>query len=322
MRRVMHGEIRCFGFLVLAALGALLLASAPACRTVCPCAARARSGAGASSHAAGGTAASAAPTGMPARVIYLARHGRTERNRRAQVGGQLQGDGLDPLGFKQRVGLFLLLKDVPIRAIFVSRSLRTRQTAAPLAAHLGLRARISADLDEFRGGVSEGICYSAMGKRSRAPGASTCDVASDDPLVRRAEVFLRSENRRRFKVGISYRWPGGGESLLDVDRRLAHFLRTFPRRLRDATVLIVGHSGANRFLLARLMGWPLLSALRVRQAHTAVFRIERSPTGGRPSLRVYRQGAWVSCPTPPSRRQGLSCLRRGGSAGRAQEKSR
>jgi len=243
-------------------------------------------------------------------VVYLARHGRTHMNRILQIGGQIRGDGLDPLGFKQRVGLFLLLRDEPMRAVFTSELLRSRQTAAPLAAHFEVKPIVTADLNEFAGGVSEGICYSVLGKRLRTQEAAGCDQPSDDPLVERAVAFLRKENKRRFKVGVSYRWPGGGESLLDVDRRLNHFLRSVPATLRDQAILIVGHSGTNRFLLAKMMGWKMLQALRIRMGHTNVFRVERRAAGQPPRLSVYRDGAWHECREPATFKGGLPCLPR------------
>lgn len=246
--------------------------------------------------------------GPPAKVIYIARHGRTRMNRFSQIGGQLPGDGLDPLGFKQRVGLFLLLKDEPIKAIYTSQLLRARQTAEPLALGLGLAPVVTPDLNEFHGGVSEGICYSLLGKSPRTKEAAACDEPSKDPLVLRAEAFLKAENRRRVSVGIGYRWPGGGESLLDVEKRLKRFLAQIPTSLRDETILVMGHSGTNRFLLAQLMGWRLVDALRVRQGNTQVFRVERRP-GQAPLLKVFTRGQWVACDAPATLRGGLPCLR-------------
>jgi broad specificity phosphatase PhoE len=231
-------------------------------------------------------------------------------NRVSQVGGQLPGDGLDAMGFKQRVGIFLLLKDEPYRAVFSSDLLRARQTAEPLARHRGLPLRSSPDLNEFHGGVSEGICYSLLGKTPMNPDAQSCDQPTKDPLVRKAEDFLRAEDKRRFGVGLGFRWPGGGESILDVDRRLKRFLAGIPQSLRDQAVVVVGHSGTNRFLLANLMGWKLEDALRIRQGNTQVFRVERRAAGTPPLLQVYTRGSWIACPEPATMAGGLPCLAR------------
>jgi broad specificity phosphatase PhoE len=247
------------------------------------------------------------PQKFPFKVLYIARHSSTVFNRYLQIGGQIKYDPLDSLGFKQRVGVYLLLRDEPIGAIYTSMQRRSQMTAAPLAAHFKLKIRPTAALNEFAAGVSEGICYSLMGKKASKAEAVACDEPSDDPLVKRAEAFLRKENKRRFKVGIGYRWPGGGESILDVNQRLDKWLRTLPSGLVDGTVLFVGHSGTNRFLLAKLMGWKPLSAARVRQGHTQVWRIERKGPG-KLELRMYVNGKWVDCVQPPTMKKGLPCL--------------
>lgn len=249
------------------------------------------------------------PKKFPFKVLYMVRHSSTVFNRYSQIGGQIKYDPLDALGFKERVGIYLMLRDKPIRAIYTSMQRRSQMTAAPLAAHLKLKIRPTPALNEFSGGISEGVCYSLMGKRPNTQEALACDQTSDDPLVKRAEKFLKSENKRRFKVGIGYRWPGGGESILDVSKRLDQWLRTLPPALEDQTVVFMGHSGTNRFLLAKLMGWPLLNAARVRQSHTAIWRIERKGPG-KLELTMYLNGKWVSCPKPPVMRKGLPCLRR------------
>ena len=246
---------------------------------------------------------------MPFRVLYLARHGQTEMNRRSQISGASRDDALDPLGYKHRIGLFILLKDAPIDAVFTSKLLRTYQTGQPVAAHRRLPIWRRADLDEFSGGINEGICDALLGKRSAKAGAGECDLTSDDPLIKQAEALVRAERKRSFQVGISYRAPGGGESILDVATRLRHFLGTVPRRLRDKEVLVVGHSGTNRFFLALVMGWPLLDALSIRQDHVNTFRVERRGPGQAPELKVNVQGQWRTCAEPPTMLGGLPCLR-------------
>lgn len=249
------------------------------------------------------------PKQLPFKVLYVIRHSSTVFNRYSQIGGQIKYDPLDSLGFKERVGIYLMLRNEPLRAIYTSTQRRSQMTAAPLAAHLKLKIRTTPALNEFAGGISEGICYSLMGKRPTNDEAVACDETSDDPLVKRAEEFLRKENKRRFKVGVGYRWPGGGESILDVDKRLDKWLRTLDPGLKDQTVAFFGHSGTNRFLLAKLMGWKLLDALRVRQGHTQIWRIERKASG-KLELKMYLNGAWRLCREPPTMRKGLPCIRR------------
>jgi probable phosphoglycerate mutase len=294
------------GFVAL--LSSVLVAAVASC-TPRPAAPARPGGDGPSSRAVVESPPASGPW-LPFRVLYLARHGQTEMNRRSQISGASRDDPLDPLGYKHRIGLFILLRDVAIGGVFVSTLVRTQQTAQLVAAHRKLPLLKHADLDEFSGGINEGICDSLLGKRSAKAGASECDLTSDDPLVKQAEALVRAERRRSFQVGISYRAPGGGESILDVAARLRHFLGTVPRRLRDQEVLVVGHSGTNRFLLALVMGWPLLDALSIRQDHLNMFRVERRGPGQAPELKVHVDGQWRTCAEPPTMLGGLPCLRR------------
>jgi broad specificity phosphatase PhoE len=230
-------------------------------------------------------------------------------NSKAWINGQIAYDSLDPLGFKQRVGLFLLLRNEPLAAIMVSELRRTRQTAALLAAHRSLKPLVYPQLNEFRGGIFQGICKELLRPYPPSDPRRDCDVPSDDPLVKRAVSFLAKEAIRSTRKPLTYRAPGGGESVKDVAGRLDDFLARFPRELEDEKVLIVGHGGTNRFLLAKLMGWDLRSARTVRQGHTDVFRLERKPNGGAAaSLHAWVAGKWRACTSPPTEKSGLGCL--------------
>ena len=114
---------------------------------------------------------------MPARLIFLARHGQTRMNRVKWINGQMKHDGLDALGFKQRVGLFLLLKDQAVAAVFTSALERTHQTAAPVAAHFNLKPVVVPELNEFRGGVFQGICSAFLRGRAKSAAAASCEGA-------------------------------------------------------------------------------------------------------------------------------------------------
>jgi broad specificity phosphatase PhoE len=245
---------------------------------------------------------------FPAQKIFLARHGRTQMNRLGWINGQNAQDSLDPLGYKHRVGLFLLLRNRSLDAIMVSALRRTQQTAAPLAAHFGLKPRVYPELNEFAGGIFQGVCKGMMKRYPPDDPRSRCDATSADSWVKAAENFLVTEAKNAYKQGLSYRAPGGGESVLDVGRRLDSFLARFPAALREKTVLIVGHGGTNRFLLAKLMHWPLKTARKIRQKHTQLFRLQRQVDKKRPKLDVWMNNTWTTCPGPPDPKAGLACL--------------
>ena len=90
------------------------------------------------------------------KVIYLARHGQTEWNRV----GRFQGDpDLDPVGYANRVSLWLQLRDRPLKAIYTSALQRTQRTAELLAKEKKLPIQPRAEINEIHPGVFEGLCY-------------------------------------------------------------------------------------------------------------------------------------------------------------------
>ncbi|WP_109464583.1 histidine phosphatase family protein [Albibacillus kandeliae] len=94
--------------------------------------------------------------------LLLIRHGRTEAARPGESFPMLDGHGdpaLHPEGEEQAVLVGERLKNDPISAIYVTTLRRTHQTAAPLAAHLGLTPKVEADLREVRLGDWDGGEY-------------------------------------------------------------------------------------------------------------------------------------------------------------------
>jgi len=94
--------------------------------------------------------------------LLLIRHGRTEAARPGESFPMLDGHGdpaLHPEGEEQAVLVGERLKNDPISAIYVTTLRRTHQTAAPLAAHLGLTPMVEADLREVRLGDWDGGEY-------------------------------------------------------------------------------------------------------------------------------------------------------------------
>jgi 2,3-bisphosphoglycerate-dependent phosphoglycerate mutase len=94
--------------------------------------------------------------------VILARHGSV---RHETFDSSMQSDGVigghsDPdlteLGRRQAAALAVRLRDVPVRAMFVTPLRRTQQTAAPLAGELGLEPHVEPDLREVYLGDWEG----------------------------------------------------------------------------------------------------------------------------------------------------------------------
>ena len=94
--------------------------------------------------------------------LLLIRHGRTEAARPGESFPMVDGHGdpaLHPEGERQALLVGERLKSDSISAIYVTTLRRTHQTAAPLAAHLGLTPRIEGDLREVRLGDWDGGEY-------------------------------------------------------------------------------------------------------------------------------------------------------------------
>ncbi len=91
--------------------------------------------------------------------LFLVRHGETRSNVIGALDTAVPGAPLDELGLRQAAAMPAALAAIPggddIRAIAVSTLLRTQQTAAPLAAALGLEASVRDGLEEIQAGDLE-----------------------------------------------------------------------------------------------------------------------------------------------------------------------
>lgn len=98
--------------------------------------------------------------------LLLIRHGRTEAARDGESFPMVDGHGdpaLHPVGEDQAVSVGNRFKnDTDLAAIYVTNLRRTHQTAAPLAAHLGLTPIVERDLREIRLGDWDGGAYRRM----------------------------------------------------------------------------------------------------------------------------------------------------------------
>jgi probable phosphoglycerate mutase len=88
--------------------------------------------------------------------LLLIRHGQTPDNVRGAIGTVVPGPGLTELGQRQADSVVAALGHEPIEAIYVSTMLRTRLTAEPLAAALGLEINVVDGLQEIVAGDLEG----------------------------------------------------------------------------------------------------------------------------------------------------------------------
>jgi probable phosphoglycerate mutase len=160
--------------------------------------------------------------------VVLVRHGESAPHVPGRPFALRDGHGdppLSELGRWQAEQVGERLKDEAITAIYVSTLVRTHQTAAPLAAHLGLEPVVEPDLREVHLGEWEGGVY-----REHA--------ANGHPAFRAMQL--------------EERWDAipGAESNASLTARTVAVLERIHQRHPDEMVAVVVHGGVIGALLA------------------------------------------------------------------------
>jgi probable phosphoglycerate mutase len=165
-----------------------------------------------------------------ATTILLVRHGESAPAHPERPFPLRDGHGdpeLDPVGIEQADRLADRLEHEDIAAIYVTTLQRTHQTAAPLAARLGLEVQEEPDLREVFLGEWEGGMF-----RQRA--------VEGDPLF--AQIFTEE------------RWDviPGAEAHDEFDARVWRGLHNIVEAHPDQCVMVVSHGGVIGQLLHRV----------------------------------------------------------------------
>ena len=156
--------------------------------------------------------------------LLLIRHGQTPANVRGEIATARPGASLTKLGRRQADALATsILTDAgdPIAAVYVSPLTRTAETAAPLAASLGLEPQVLEGLEEIEAGDLE----------------DRRDMPSVMAYVRTVFGWAAGD--------LDVRMPGsidGNEFFTRFDAAIS----TIAERHPDATVAIVSHGAAIR----------------------------------------------------------------------------
>lgn len=153
--------------------------------------------------------------------LILVRHGQTPANFDMVIDSRPPGPPLTELGREQAVVLAEALADEPVAAIYASTAVRAQQTAAPLAAALGLDVRV---VD----GVHEIDCGDLEGRHDREA----------------YEIFLKTV-KAWMEGDLDLPLPNGESGAQVIDRYLATVGEVTARH-DDATVVLVSHGGAIR----------------------------------------------------------------------------
>jgi broad specificity phosphatase PhoE len=203
----------------------------------------------------GGADAGIVPAGESR--IVLVRHGQTEYNRE----GRWQGSGADvPLNAAGRAEAARVAAALAERfaggvaAVYTSDLERARETAAILAARLGLEAIDEPALRELSHGRWEGLTH--------------------------AEVLERwPEEHAAYQASPYDVRRGGGDNYQDLARRLWPALEAIAERHRGEQVVAVSHGGPIRLALSTILDRPLIDRDELGVANGSWFEISRSPGG-------------------------------------------
>jgi probable phosphomutase (TIGR03848 family) len=184
-------------------------------------------------------------------TIFLMRHGDNDWIGHTLV-GWTPGIHLNENGRRQAERLAHRLGTLPIAAVYSSPLERALETAAPLAARLGLGIRTCDGLGEIRLGEW-------TGRKVR-------DL-EDDPLWRRF-------NRQRSTTRIP-----GGESMLEVQLRMVDVFEEIRTNHPDASVAVFSHGDPIRAILMHYLGTPLDFVHRLEVFPASISRIVLNDRG-------------------------------------------
>lgn len=162
--------------------------------------------------------------------LLLLRHGQTPSNVEGILDAGYPGPGLTALGHRQAEAIPAALAHEKISALHVSRLLRTHETAAPLAAALGISPQLTAGLEEISAGEYE------MRRDADA-------------------VAAYQDNHARWSAGeFTDGLPGGESGRAFWERYTGALRRIAAAHREDETVAVVSHGAAIRVFAAVVAG--------------------------------------------------------------------
>jgi 2,3-bisphosphoglycerate-dependent phosphoglycerate mutase len=163
-------------------------------------------------------------------TIHLVRHGETDWNAESRLQGWADIP-LNEKGLAQVQVTAASLARRPLARVISSDLTRARQTAAPIAARVGLEVEVEPALRERRYGVAEGRTHTEL-----------------------ALEFGDQLDQHWADPDFSFE---GGETRRDVYIRLNGFLRTLLAQPAAGELVLVSHGGALRAARGFLEGIPL-----------------------------------------------------------------
>jgi probable phosphomutase (TIGR03848 family) len=186
-------------------------------------------------------------------TIFLIRHGQTSAVGH-RLTGRMRGVPLDDEGVRQAHRLVRRLAGVDLAAVYSSPMERTRQTAAPLAARLGLEVAVRDGLNEIDFGAWTGRSWDEL---AHLPGW------------------------RQFNAVRSCTRVPGGEHICEVQARVIGALERVANDHPDQSVAVVTHADVIRAALAYFSGVAIDLFLRLDISPASVSTVVLTADGPR-----------------------------------------
>jgi probable phosphoglycerate mutase len=162
-------------------------------------------------------------------TVLLVRHGATDWIGRA-VAGHTPDIHLNDEGCRQADQVCTRLAALPIRAVYTSPLERARETAAPLAAALGIPLTTCDEAIEIGFGIWTGVAFSA----------------------------LQADDRwRRFNLWRSFTRAPSGELMLDVQLRIVRAIERIRENHPGEAIALFSHGDVIRAAVTYFAGIPL-----------------------------------------------------------------
>ncbi|MFC7396153.1 histidine phosphatase family protein [Chelatococcus sp. GCM10030263] len=187
-------------------------------------------------------------------VFLLVRHAAQDDVGRV-LAGRMPGVHLGPAGRAQAAALGDRLKREPIHAIHTSPRERTRETADAIASAAGLPEPIIVEaLDEIDFGAWSGQSFDAL---------------NDDP------------DFRRWNATRSLARTPGGESMLDVQRRVLAHMERASAEAGERTIVLVSHADVIKAIVAHVLGLSVDAWWRFEISPASVTRLVMADWGAK-----------------------------------------
>ncbi|MFF4037337.1 histidine phosphatase family protein [Streptomyces sp. NPDC001816] len=202
--------------------------------------------------------------------LLLIRHGQTPSNLDRLLDTAVPGPGLTPLGEAQAAALPAALADEDIEALYASTLIRTRLTAAPLAAARGLEVI-----------VRDGIREISAGDLEMVPG----DSPEGERYMRTVFAWAAGDTTLRIPGG-----ENGEEVLARYDAVIAEAAAS-----GAASVAMISHGAAIRmWTAARADNVDVAFAAARPLENTGVVILEGSPSDG------FKALSWAGATVEPT----------------------